>query len=190
MKLQIDDLVKVRLAKPQDRDDIIRIQLSALKILAAKDYNQEQLDALLKSKSMPRNSDEMIFIAEIDGRSIGFASLLYPFNTIGAMFVDPDFARRGVGSKLLQILEQEAMGHKVSILWVCSSLTGHPLYLANGYRTLRSTVFPLYSTYIPCKQMKKRILPLTPKEVFDEMSQFVMAMGAMILVVSFFSHIR
>ena len=189
MKLQIDDVVRIRLAKSQDRDDIVRIQLNAFKVLAAKDYDREQLEALIQSKSTPRDSNEIIFIAEIDGQPVGFAALIYPFNTINAVFVDPDFARRGVGSKLLQTLEREAVKHNVPILWVCSSLTGHNFYRANGYRTLRTTVFPLYSTYIPCRQMKKRILPITLKEVFDEVSQLLMAMGVAILLISFFAQI-
>lgn len=190
MKLQIDDVVSVRLAKPQDIKTLIKIQFDAIKILGEKDYNEEQLEALLKSKSKARNSGEHIFIAEINSQPVGFAALSYSFNTIDAVFVDPDFARRGVGSKLLEILEQEALKHKVPILWVCSSLTGHDFYQANGYRTIRKTVFSLYSIYIPCIQMKKRILPVTPREIFDEVSQLLMAMGIMISVVSFFSQIR
>lgn len=190
MKLQNNDVVSVRLAKPQDKQAITRIQFDAIKILGAKDYNEEQLEALLESKSKPRNSREYIFIAEINSQPVGFAALSCSFNTIDAVFVDPDFARRGVGSKLLEIIEQEALKHKVSIVWVCSLLTGHNFYLANGYRTIRRTVFPLHSTYIPCLQMKKRILPVTFQEIFDEVSQLLMAMGIMILVISFLSQIR
>lgn len=190
MKLHIDDIVGVRLAKPQDQAEIIKIQLDAFKFLGAKDYNEEQLEALIASKKLPRNSDEIIFIAEIDRQIVGFASLLSSFNTIGAVFVDPNFARQGVGSRLLNNIEQEARKHRVPVLWVCSSLTGHYFYRANGYRTLRTTVLPLDNTYIPCKQMKKRILPVTSREVFDEISQLLMAMAVMILVISFFAQIR
>lgn len=190
MKLHVDNLVNVRRAKLQDQAEIIQIQLDALQFLAAKDYNQEQIDALLTSKKTPRGSDEIIFIAEIDKKVVGFASLLSSFNTIGAVFVDPDFVRRGIGSKLLANIEQEARKHGVPILWVCSSLTGYHFYKANEYRTLSTTVVPLDSTYIPCKQMKKRILPVTTKEIFDEISQLLMAMVVMILVVSFFTQIR
>jgi len=190
MKLHIDNVVDVRLAKPQDQKKIIKIQLDALKFLAAKDYNEEQLEALLANKRMPRNSDEIIFIAEIDGKVVGFASLLSSFNTIGAVFVDPNFVRKGVGSRLLVKIEQEARRHGVPILWVCSSLTGYNFYKANGYRTLLTTVLPLDSTYIPCKQMKKRILPVTTREIFDEVSQLLMVMTVMILVVSFFAQFR
>lgn len=190
MKLHIDDVVDVRLAKPQDQAQIIKIQLDALQLITAMDYNEEQLEALLESKKMPRGSDEIIFIAEIDRQIVGFASLLDSFNTIGAVFVDPNFIRRGVGSRLLIKIEQEARKHGVPVLWVCSSITACNFYQANGYRTLRTTFLPLGSTYIPCKQMRKRILPVTTREVFDEISQLLMAMVVMILVISFFSQIR
>ena len=189
MKLQTNCAVSIRLAKPQDHKRIVEIQLNALKVLAAKDYNQEQLAALIASKTTPRSLDEITFIAEINSQAVGFASLLDSGNTIGAIFVEPDSARKGIGSKLLHALEQEAIKRQVPILWVCSSLTGYNFYLANGYRLLRTTAFPLDSTYIPCKQMKKRILPLTLSEVFEEVSQLLMAMAVMILAISFFSRI-
>lgn len=192
MKLHVDDVsvVNIRLAEPQDQARIMKIQLDALQILAAKDYDEEQLDALLANKRMQRETDEIIFIAEIKSKVVGFASLLSSYNTIGAVFVDPNFVRKGVGSKLLTNIEQEAKKHSVPILWVCSSLTGYYFYKANGYRTLSTTVLPLDSTYIPCKQMKKRILPITTREIFDEISQLLMAMVVMILLVSFFTQIR
>lgn len=83
--------VIIRLAQPTDRNAIVKIQYNAIKVLAAKDYTPQQLKALLKSKSTPRKSPETIFIAEINREPVGFASLLYPPNTIGAVFVDRRF---------------------------------------------------------------------------------------------------
>ena len=173
MKTQINEQVIIRLAKPEDKYAIIEIQYKALKVLSAKDYNPKQLKALLKSKSIARKSPETIFIAEINQRTVGFASLLQPPNTIGAVFVHPKFARKNIGTKLLQHLEQEAIKNEVPILWVCSSLTGHGFYRANGYQSIRKTTFPLYSTYIPCIQMKKRLLPVSKDEIVKEFSQFL-----------------
>ena len=173
MKRQLDDRVTIRLAKPEDKNIIVKIQFNALKVLAVKDYSYQQLNALLKSKSIPRKSRETIFIAEINSQPVGFASLIYPYNTIGAVFIAPNFARQKIGTKLLQRLEQEAIAHRVPILWVYSSLNGYGFYRANGYQTITKTFLPLYSTYIPCVQMKKRLLPLTAEEIFQEIYQLL-----------------
>ena len=185
MKSQINKKVIIRPVKPEDKDDIVKIQYDALKIIAAKDYRPKQLNALLKSKSVPRKSPETIFMAEISGQPVGFASLLDPPNTIGAVFVHPNFARRSVGTLLLKRIEQEAIANRISVLWVHSSLTGHAFYKANGYQTIREICIPLYSTYIPCMLMKKRLLPIDKQEIIMELSQFTIALSIVIMLISF-----
>ncbi|WP_053374464.1 GNAT family N-acetyltransferase [Paenibacillus sp. FJAT-27812] len=46
--------------------------------------------------------EEYIILAEEDGHMLGFASLYLPENFIHHLFVHPQFARKGAGSKLLQ----------------------------------------------------------------------------------------
>ncbi|WP_026102554.1 GNAT family N-acetyltransferase [Pleurocapsa sp. PCC 7319] len=184
MHQPISEDIIIRLAKPEDSEIIVDIQYNAIRIISAKDYNYRQLNALLRSKSFQRKSKEIIFVAEINHQVVGFASLIYPFNTVGGIFVSPAFARKGVGTKLLQRLEQEVIANNIPILWVSSSLTGYPFYQANGYRTIVRTNFPLYSTYIPVVQMKKRLLSVTRKEIFREVYQFF-AVIAMTTIITF-----
>jgi GNAT superfamily N-acetyltransferase len=48
-----------------------------------------------------QTSEEYIILAEEDGHIMGFTSLYLPENFIHHLFVHPQFARKGVGSKLL-----------------------------------------------------------------------------------------
>ena len=185
MRSQINQNIIIRLAKPTDKNSIIKIQYNAIKILSAKDYNHQQLQALLKSKSTPRKAPETIFIAELNNQPVGFASLLYPPNTIGAVFVDPNYARNKIGTLLLEHLEKKAIEHKIPILWVLSSLTGYGFYQANNYQTINKTALLLYSTYIPCVQMKKRLLPVTKEEIIQEFSQLLAMFVIAIMLISF-----
>ena len=157
--------VLIRLARSEDSDEIVRLQLNSLKTLSAKDYSGLQLRVLLDSKSCPRSWDETIFIAEIDRTIVGFASLVRNHNVIGAVFVHPHFIRQGIGTKLLKIVEAEAINNQIKGVWVCASLTGHAFYKANGYQTLgkvnicRNLLVP-----IPCIKMKKRLFTLNQQE--------------------------
>ena len=189
MKQPINNDIIIRLSKAEDSEIIIDIQFRAIRILSAQDYSYRELNALLRSKSLYRKSKEIIFVAEINKKVVGFASLTYPFNTIGGIFVDPDYARQGIGTKLLQRLEQEAIANQIPVLWVSSSLTGYPFYQANSYRTVVKTKFPLYSTYIPVIQMKKRLLPITKEEILKEIYQFFVAGAVATLIVSLFHNI-
>ena len=159
MERQKAQKVLIRLARSEDSNDIVRLQLNSLKNLSAQDYSPRQLQALLDSKRCPRSWDETIFIAEIDRQIVGFASLLKSHNIIGAVFVDPHFVRRGVGTKLLQFIEAKAINKNIKVLWVCSSLTGHAFYKANGYQTIsKIKLYRNLATPIPCIRMKKRLL--------------------------------
>jgi GNAT superfamily N-acetyltransferase len=52
---------------------------------------------------------------------------------IRAFFVHPDWARRGVGSKILEVCEAAAAGAGFRRLEMGATLTGVPLYSARGY---------------------------------------------------------
>ena len=158
----------IRLARLEDIDIIVQVQLEAIKILCANDYSPEELSALLKDKSHPRSWSEITFVAEIKGEIVGFASLMGFSNIIAAVFVKPSFTRRGIGTKLLRSVEQEAIRRNFRGLRVNSSLTGYSFYLANGYQTLRRTKIVINSVTIPCIDLQKKLLPATIFEKFWE----------------------
>ena len=166
MMQQKDGKVVIRLARPQDSDKLVQLQLDSIKTLSVQDYSPSQLQALLESKSCPRPWDETILVAELDDRQIaGFASLLKGLNVIGAVFVHPNFIRRGIGTKLLKSVEKKAIQNKMKILWVCSSLNAHAFYLANGYKTIQKVnISHNFLVPIPCIQMKKSLSDLTHKK--------------------------
>ena len=165
MMQQKDRKVVIRLARPQDSDNIVKLQLDSIKTLSANDYSPSQLQALLDTKSCPRPWDETILVAEIDRQIAGFASLLKGLNVIGAVFVHPNCVRRGIGTKLLQSVEKKAIQNKIKILWVCSSLNAHAFYLANGYQTIQKVnIRHKFVVPIPCIQMKKNLSYLAHKE--------------------------
>jgi GNAT superfamily N-acetyltransferase len=76
---------------------------------------------------------------------------------IRAFFVHPDWARRGVGSGLLEICEKEALAAGFHRLEMGSTLTGVPLYRARGYRTLAQVEVDLgCGMTLPIVRMEKR----------------------------------
>src|SRR5262252_1143449 len=55
---------------------------------------------------------------------------------IRAFFIHPDWARRGIGSKILQACENAARDSGFTCFEMGATLTGVPLYLARGYREI------------------------------------------------------
>lgn len=62
---------------------------------------------------------------------------------IRAFFVHPDYARRGIGRKIIELCENEAKKHGFSSLALGATLPGVPLYKAMGFKEMEQIVEPL-----------------------------------------------
>ena len=62
---------------------------------------------------------------------------------IRAFFIHPDFARRGLGSAMLERCEQDAMAHGFTRFELMGTLPGVRLYAARGYRAGERIEWPL-----------------------------------------------
>jgi len=75
---------------------------------------------------------------------------------IRAFFIHPDFARRGIGSKLLAACESAARAAGFSRFEMGATLTGVPLYLARGYQVRERIEVPLPNGHtLPVLRMAK-----------------------------------
>jgi len=75
---------------------------------------------------------------------------------IRAFFIHPDFARRGIGTKILEACEAAAREAGFFRFEMGATLTGVPLYLAKGYRELDRIDVPLRNgEVLPVVRMTK-----------------------------------
>ncbi len=97
----------------------------------------------------------------VGGRSAG--TLLDPTQEparIRAFFVDPAFARRGLGRALLSLCEQEAARVGFQALELVATLSGVPLYAAAGFTSVeRFEVMLPPGVAFPVVRMSRRIAP-------------------------------
>ncbi|ELS05536.1 acetyltransferase, N-acetylglutamate synthase [Xenococcus sp. PCC 7305] len=175
MEQENNHKISIRSARPADSDAIVQLQLLSIETLCAQDYNKEQLQAFLKSKSCPRYWDEKIFIAEIDQTIVGFAALQKYSHVITAMFVHPLHIRKKVGTTLLLHVEQVAMKKRTKKLLVYSSLTGKNFYARNGFTTICEYNILLENMVVfPSIKMSKQLLTKkttkSSSKVFDPQS--------------------
>ena len=75
---------------------------------------------------------------------------------IRAFFIHPDWARRGLGSKILDACESAARAAGFSRFEMGATLTGVPLYLARGYHVIERIEVPLHNgAALPIVRMAK-----------------------------------
>jgi putative acetyltransferase len=76
---------------------------------------------------------EVRFVAELDGVPVGIGALIVESSEVGACYVLPSAARRGVGSALVAEIERLARASGVAALGVSASLNAEAFYAALGY---------------------------------------------------------
>ncbi len=103
-----------------------------------------------------------------DGGSGRDAGRLDPFTDaarIRAIFVHPDWARRGLGTLMLQHCESEAERAGFQRFEMGSTLTGVPLYSLRGYTELERVEVPLPNgEVLPVIHMTKYLANLQPPQ--------------------------
>ncbi len=77
---------------------------------------------------------------------------------IRAFFIDPSWARRGIGSMILEACENAAVAAGFTRFEMGATLTGVPLYQARGYIALENLEVPLANgESLPIVRMEKLI---------------------------------
>ncbi len=156
----------IRPGRTEDLTTLIEIQNLAIETLCCRDYNSQQLSAIIKEQSRARQtSKEDLFVAEVDGKIVGFAAIAKNQPEVGGIYVHPNWARQGIGTQLMATLEQTARDKQFHSLTVLSSLTAIAFYERQGYCKERQSGFWIDGTiWIPCLLMEKQLVSSISKK--------------------------
>jgi len=175
--------VRVRRAVPADIPRLREVIEASVRGLQANDYSPAQLEGALRSVygvDSQLIADGTYFTAEIEDQIVAcggwskrktlyggdqFAgredSLLDPAREaakIRAFFVHPDFARRGIGSLILEACETAAITAGFRRLEMGATLSGVAFYRAKGYAELEKQNVPLGNgEALPIVRMAKEV---------------------------------
>jgi GNAT superfamily N-acetyltransferase len=130
--------VEIRRATAGDAEAVCQIVMQALRETNARDYPASVIDRLvltLPAAVASKLQEWHAYVAVADGRVVGTASL--DGNTVRAVFVHPDYQGRGVGTKLMDAVEQAANTQSEVTLDVQSSITAQQFYAKRGFKVVR-----------------------------------------------------
>ncbi|HYC94220.1 MAG TPA: GNAT family N-acetyltransferase [Sphingomicrobium sp.] len=104
--------LSIRLARPEERDELEELQRRASLALAEyRDDLEAHADAIhLPQEQLDRGA---VFVAELEGRPVGFAALDGP--ELDGLFVEPGLWRRGIGRMLVEAATHEARRRGLSL---------------------------------------------------------------------------
>ncbi len=154
--------VSLRPYLPVDATRCAAIFRASVEELAGEDYSVDQRAAWAARADDPdfpkRLADALTLVALVDGELAGFASL-NGAETIDMLYVDPEFARRGVATALLDALTRLAAARGAKTLTSDVSDTARPLFDRRGFQAQRRNLVQLDDEWLANTTMTKRLAP-------------------------------
>jgi len=160
--------LKLRAAVPDDIPALTELIAASVRGLQGADYTESQRESALASVygvDTQLIADRTYFVGEVDGLIVACGgwskrktlfgadhcagredSLLDPEHDAAKMrafFVHPDWARRGIGTQILEACESAASAEGFGRFEMGATLTGVGLYKARGYREVEEIEVPL-----------------------------------------------
>jgi GNAT superfamily N-acetyltransferase len=150
-------MIDIRRAISLDADGISRVIVRALRETNSRDYPPHVITAVAENFSPERVAvllmTRQVYVALIDGAIVGTASL--DGSAVRSVYVDPVYQRKGVGTRLMDILESAAKEQSIAILGVPSSITAESFYRKRGYAFVRNEFHGEEHTIIMRKEISK-----------------------------------
>ncbi|MDB5149826.1 MAG: family N-acetyltransferase [Mucilaginibacter sp.] len=160
--------ITTRLATFNDIPELQELIALSVRGLSINYYNKQQIESAIKyifGVDTQLVTDGTYYVAEIDGITVGCGGwskrntlyggdqhkevgdpLLDPEHDaarIRAFFVHPDYARRGIGSYIMNVCETAAQNNGFKSLQLGATLPGVPLYEVMGYKAMENIDQPM-----------------------------------------------
>ncbi|WP_338518918.1 GNAT family N-acetyltransferase [Erwinia aphidicola] len=130
--------VHLRQYQGADVDTVIVVFQTAVRIVAAPDYNPAQIAAWAqvdRESWQKRLLDSHCWVASIEDKIVGFGNVEFDGN-LDLMFTHPEYLRTGVASALLEKLEHAVITMALPEIFTESSVTAKPFFSRRGYQLL------------------------------------------------------
>jgi GNAT superfamily N-acetyltransferase len=160
VSFRLQNLVfQLRKARRADRSNLERLIARSARVLGARHYRPEQIEAALHGAfgvDTQLIDDGTYFVVELERKIVGCGGWSYRRTLFGgdtyaqrdareldpaldaakirAFFVDPDYARCGIGRALLERCEADARAHGFTRFELMGTLGGVALYQAHAYQ--------------------------------------------------------
>jgi putative acetyltransferase len=133
----------IRKATVDDAAEIMDLHTNSVLRLCRGDYTPEQLQGWVNASSLEkyklRLEKHRSYVAELDEVMIGYVHWNPETSELCSSFVHPDYARQGVGTRLMDIAEKDALSMGRNEMWLMASLTAVPFYFAMGWKSVGQT---------------------------------------------------
>ncbi len=129
----------IRHARPDDNERITQLFYDTVHEINSRDYSPEQIEAWAPKNMDPGRwaeslAEKTVFVAEHGGEILGFAEL-EPDGHIDRFYCHSKRQRSGIGSGLMNEIENMARADGISRLYTEASITARPFFERWGFET-------------------------------------------------------
>ena len=132
----------IRRLKEEDAQAVSGLIIKTIRISNVGDYSAESMEELVKTQTpedvLKRASWTHFYVAEDAGEIIGCGAI-GPYwgredeSSLFSIFVHPDHQKKGIGRKIVEVLEQDEFALRAKRIEIPASITGLPFYRKLGY---------------------------------------------------------
>jgi putative acetyltransferase len=147
---------------PSDAARCAAIFCASIEALTGDDYDDDQRKAWLATADdvgafSARLANALTLIATISGEAVGFGALKGA-DVVDMLYVDPEFARRGVGAVLIDALTRLAIGRGAKQLTSEVSDTARASFEKQGFVAQRRNLIQLDGEWLANTTMVKSLV--------------------------------
>ncbi len=133
-----------RRSTAEDAEAVFHLIAASVRHLAPEPYSQEVIDTWMAGADtdyyLRDCTDRLIWIAEFAGVPIGMAQASP--GEIKRLFIDSDHAGKGIGSRLMELVLNDALPSGTGTVKILALLNAAPFYEKWGFREIARTVLP------------------------------------------------
>ena len=154
-------MIKIRTLRKDDEFELWKLKVNTIKNVNIKAYSKEQIkvwatDEYNSDKWIKRVKDMNPFIAEINGKIVGFADI-QDDGYIDHFFCHNEFQGKGIGRMLMQHLMNRCKEKSISRVYSQVSITAKPFFEVFGFHVVKQQYMKIENQTLSNYVMEKII---------------------------------
>ena len=144
-----------------DMEELIHLMRETVYAVCKDDYSPEELELWVpknidKARFLKSLRHAKVLVAREEGAIVGFADMDAD-GYLNRLYTRVEYQGRGIGSALLQRMEEEARKNRCGKVFLTSSITARSFYEHHGYVCLGAKEAPRRGGSVPGFRMEKKL---------------------------------
>ncbi|MFB6100886.1 MAG: GNAT family N-acetyltransferase [Candidatus Nanohalobium sp.] len=151
--------MKIRKYRESDAEEKHELHMKTIREVASPDYSDTQIDAWTTFDPDNATDEDKTerWIAVEDDKIVGFGDYVPEEEEITGIYVHPGYLRKGIASRLLEKVEEDARERGIKKLSLVSTVTAKEFYEEHGYSVLGSMMYETGGEELETFRMEKNL---------------------------------